>query len=429
MTRGSSDRRLLVIGLDGMPYRLIEAMAEQGVMPHLRDLISVGSFHQMSSSIPEVSCVSWSSIITGTNPGEHGIYGFTDLMPGGYGICFPNYASLAVPPFWETQPGRKAVILNVPSTYPARELNGVHVAGFVAPKLEKAVYPASLLPKLEELGYRIDVDSQKGHRSIELFLEDLNDTLDARVRLAEHLWDDLPWTTFMLVFTGTDRLGHFLWDAYEDESHPHHGAFLDHLSRVDSAIGLFVDRIGRDGGVLVLSDHGFERLRVDVAVNALLVEHGYLRFGEGNPHLTAITSDSSAFALDPGRIYVHTEERFPRGGVDSEDHDRVVGELTTLFTGLEIDGRRVIRSIYRRRELFHGPLIDSAPDLVLVANEGFNLKAGFRSASITAQGPFTGKHSQPDAFLIVRGAEDGSVPARPDVVDIAGIIDHVLQGG
>jgi len=424
-----SDRRLLVVGLDGIPYRLIAAMTAKGVMPNLRDLVSVGCFRQMSSSIPEVSCVSWSSIITGENPGEHGIFGFTDLMPGGYGVRFPNYTSLAVPPFWERDPDRAAVIVNVPSTYPARPMNGVHIAGFVAPNLDKAVYPADLLPMLRELGYRIDVDSQLGHSSIGLFLEDLNGALEARIRVAERFWDGRAWSTFMLVFTGTDRLGHFLWDAYEDEDHPHHGAFLEHLSRVDEAIGRFVDRLGDRGAVVVLSDHGFERLHAEIAVNAVLAKHGYLRFSEGRTHLTAITGDSVAFALDPGRIYLHHERRFPRGGVSHEDVDRVTDELAALFAELKVEGQRVVRSIHRKEELYRGPLLDAAPDLVLVADEGFNLKAGFKATSIATRGPFAGKHSQPDAFLIARGAEDGAIPARPDVVDVVGIIEHMLQGG
>ena len=429
MTSVRSDRRLLILGLDGIPHRLIEEMAAQGVMPNIADLIGEGSLRSMTSSIPEISSVSWSSIITGKNPGEHGIFGFTDVMPGGYGIRFPNYASLAVPPFWEVHEERHAVIVNVPSTYPARPMHGVHVAGFVAPKLEKAVYPADLVPALRDAGYRIDVDSQLGHRSAGLFLDDLNAALAARIRIAEHLWEERPWSTFMLVFTGTDRLGHFLWDAYEDEDHPHHGAFLDHLKRVDAAIGRFVDRLGPEDAVVVLSDHGFERLRAEVAVNAVLIEHGLLRLEGDKPHLTAIAEDSVAFALDPGRLYVHTAGRFPRGKVSIDDRDRVVDELVSLFGALEVEGRPVIRSIHRRDEIYHGALVEAAPDLVLVASEGFNLKAGFKAKTIVTEGPFAGKHSQPDAFLLVRGADEKEIPSKPDVVDVVGVIDHLLQGG
>src|SRR2546426_7790909 len=54
--------------------------------------------------------------------------------------------------------GKRSVVMNVPNTYPARALNGLLVSGFVAVNLERAVYPATLLPRLKDDGYRIDVD-------------------------------------------------------------------------------------------------------------------------------------------------------------------------------------------------------------------------------------------------------------------------------
>ena len=60
-------------------------------MPHFGALAEGGVFTPMESSIPEVSSVAWSSVITGTNPGEHGVYGFTDIAPGTY-RTFPQRA-------------------------------------------------------------------------------------------------------------------------------------------------------------------------------------------------------------------------------------------------------------------------------------------------------------------------------------------------
>ncbi|MFC2105119.1 alkaline phosphatase family protein [Candidatus Bipolaricaulota bacterium] len=423
-----NSRQILIIGLDGMPYRLIRDMASSGVMQNTEELIRSSRLQPMESSIPEVSCVSWSSIITGKNPGEHGIFGFTDIMPRSYGLRFPNYASLAAQPFWETHQDRRAVILNVPSTYPARAMNGIHVAGFVVPRIEKAVYPLEVLDSLQESDYRVDVNARKGHESIPLFLEDLEKTLSARIALAEKLWEE-DWLTFMLVFTGTDRLGHFLWEAYEDERHSNHADFLEHLRKIDRAIGRFVDRLDKDAGIIMLSDHGFERLRAEVHVNRVLQDYGFLSLDRDKQGFSGIQSQSRAFALDPGRIYIHTEGKYPRGSVTAKQREAIVREIYTLFEELKVEGRPAVRDIYRREDIYVGARVDDAPDLVLVGDRGISLRAGLDQPSGDRESPFTGKHSQSDAFLLVCGLSETVVIENANVTDVVGIIDHMIEGG
>ena len=63
-------------------------------MPNLEKLKQDGILKRMTVSIPDNSAVSWSSIMTGENPGEHGIFGFTDLIPNTYTLRFPNSNNL-----------------------------------------------------------------------------------------------------------------------------------------------------------------------------------------------------------------------------------------------------------------------------------------------------------------------------------------------
>ncbi|MCM8763360.1 MAG: alkaline phosphatase family protein [Candidatus Omnitrophica bacterium] len=133
-------RRIVIIGLDGVPYELIKELSEKGVMPSTREIIEGGIFKKMRSCLPEVSCVAWSSIITGKNPAEHGIFGYTDLAANSYELRFSNFCDLKAIPFWELLPSR-SVIINVPATYPVRKINGVHISGFVSVDIKKSVYP------------------------------------------------------------------------------------------------------------------------------------------------------------------------------------------------------------------------------------------------------------------------------------------------
>jgi len=135
--------RVILIGLDGTPYGLIQQLINNGIMPNLGRLMRDGQCVPMRSSLPPVSSVAWSSVITGSNPGKHGIFGFTDLEPMSCKYKFPMLSDLKAEPFWETlnRRGIKTVVINVPATYPAPQVDGLLISGFVVPDFEHAVYP------------------------------------------------------------------------------------------------------------------------------------------------------------------------------------------------------------------------------------------------------------------------------------------------
>lgn len=419
--------KTVIIGLDGVPYGMIENFARNGVMPNMGELISHGIFKKMQSSIPEISSVAWSSIITGKNPAEHGIFGFIDLFDGSYKMRFPNFNDLKGRPFWEDQSGQ-SVIVNVPSTYPVRQMDGVHISGFVSIDFEKSVHPQSLIPQLQEFDYRLDVDSSKAHSSMDLFLSDLDKTLDARIETYRYLWDNVDWQTFMFVFTGTDRLMHFLWEAYEDENHKYHNVFLEHFAKIDKVIGEISDCLSDNDLLIMLSDHGFERFDYDVYISHVLKEAGFLQFKDGQDiTLNNITDDIKAFVLDPSRIYLNFKGKYPCGTVTASEGEDVLCQLEEQFSGLEMNGRKVIRDIYRKHQIFSGPYLDEAPDMVLVSNEGFNLRGNLKAPQLFDKGIFTGKHTHDTAFLLIKGLLDNSiVPEYPSVEEVKGIIESNL---
>jgi predicted AlkP superfamily phosphohydrolase/phosphomutase len=301
----------------------------------------------------------------------------------------------------------------------------------VALNINKAVYPRELVPKLTEMDYQIDVDSRKAHKSMDLFLRDLDKTLKARIKVYGYLWHNQKWDTFMLVFTGTDRLFHFLWNAYEDPSHTYHEAVLDHFRQIDNIIGEIRETMDEQDNLILLSDHGFEGLETEVNINFYLKQHGLLTLKDGKEeNLSNIDRPTKAFALDPTRIYVNLAGKYPEGSVNQKDKERLIQELIPLFESLEIDGRKVIKRIFRAREIYRGPYLNQAPDLVLLSNKGLNLKASIKAKKVVEKGIFTGKHSQQDAFLVVKGKEnDGLVQQMPKVEDIVTIIHSLEEKG
>ena len=420
--------RTVIIGIDGVPFGLLDDLAEKGVMPNFAALKDEdeGVFIPMKSSIPDISSVSWSSVITGKNPGEHGIYGFTELIKGTYTISFPNFRNLKTPAFWQTREDKSYVILNVPSTYPAKELNGVHIAGFVSPDLERAVYPPSYLDTLRDMNYRVDVDSGYAHKSMRLFLSDLFKTNAIRIKAYRYFWDKFDWDVFMLVFTGSDRLEHFLWHAYEDENHEYHDKFLQYFKEVDIAIGEIAASINEAHQLIMLSDHGMELIKTNVNVNSYLASEGFLVLPDKpkpGERYKNIREGTEAFALDPARICLNREGKYPNGSVKRSEEEDIIASLISAFEDLKYNGEKVIKRVYRKEEIYHGEQFEHAPDLVLLSNPGFNLKGNISAENVFEEPDIIiGKHTYEDAFLYVRHNKD-LVPDKPTVEDVRKIIE------
>lgn len=429
-----NNNRTVIVGLDGVPYDLLNHLADAGIMPFTKKLISGGTFRKMQSTVPEVSSVAWSSIITGVNPAEHGIFGFTDLALNTYRLTFPNFDDLRCSPFWHRNQKARYVIINTPSTYPARALNGILISGFVALRLERAVYPESVIPDLKSMGYKIDVDSQKAHESLELFIKDLKNTNEARIAAYRHFWTR-EWDVFMFVFTGTDRLMHFLWDSHEDKKQAFYQEFMDYFKRIDEIVGEMLCDINDKDNFVMLSDHGFEKLEKDVYVNNILQKEEFLKLPQAagadgrNFNISNMDYSTRAFALEPSRIYINLIDKYPRGNVTQKDREYVIRDIEDLFKDLECDDEKVIARIYRKEEIYEGPHLDRAPDLALVGNKGFNLKASLVSKEFFSKDIFTGKHTRDNAFLLVnRRCGENVIPIYPNVRDVIGIINR-LNGG
>jgi predicted AlkP superfamily phosphohydrolase/phosphomutase len=401
--------RVCVIGLDGVPHGLLLDLARKGVMSSLGRIIDSGHLHKMRASLPEISAVSWTDFMTGTNSGTHGIFGFTDLKPRSYEVRYPNYQDIKAPPFWDTlaERGVKSIIINQPSTYPARPLNGVLISGFVAVELAKAVYPLQHKAVLEQMGYQIDIDTLKARENVTVLWDELIKTLMGRQKALNYYWEE-EWDYFELVLTGTDRLHHFLWSAYENPSHPHHQNFLEYYRQIDRLINKiyssFRKTAGDEENIFFLSDHGFTGIKQELYLNAWLEKEKFLKFTNNAPKgLEDISPKSTAFALDPGRIYINIKDKFPQGSVKPGDAKAVKDEIIRRLSRLEFEGQKVIRNVFTAREVYSGPLVNKGSDLIVHSEPGFDLKGSIKRREIFGRTPgLQGMHTRDDAFFLAK---------------------------
>jgi len=424
---GDGARPVVVIGLDGTPYSFLKTELDAGNLPHLGSLFSGGRLSRMETEIPAISSVAWASFMTGVNPGVHGIFGFTDRRPGTYELSFPNYSSLRAEPLWDrlSREGGRCCVLNVPSTYPARPLNGVLVSGFVAPNLEKAVYPREAYDYLSRSGYRVDADASLARESLDALLEDLHDTLEKRREAILHFYRRENWDFFMSVFTGTDRLHHFLWRHYEEDDPVYKPEFMRYYQRLDEIVGEIFSLLPEGAARFMLSDHGFCSIRSEVYLNALLKEGGLLSFRNEEPKTIADIDPVStqAYCLDPGRISLNLAGREPGGIVKPGMAAQLTESITRMLLELKDpqSGAPVIAGVRRGSEIYSGPQAKFGPDLVAVPHDGYDLKGRMTKEVFMSGGPLSGMHTHDDAFVFV--AEETAVESPAHIRDLASRIE------
>jgi predicted AlkP superfamily phosphohydrolase/phosphomutase len=399
--------RVFVLGLDGLPYTLATRFAESGVMARLGRLMDQDQAVQIDSVYPTVSNVAWACFQTGKNPGKFGIFGFAEVdrqmrlrLPNGSDLRGETLEELA----WRA--GRRVISLGIPTAYPPRHINGLMVGGFLAPSLEKAVWPPERAAQLEALGYKLDIDPIRARQDPGYFRRELLEAFDGRRRTAEALLGE-DWDLFILHVMETDRINHFLYGQWDGGQPEAARFFEDFYRRVDDLVGLVAGRLSPGDLLLILSDHGFCTIRAEVELNRWLMRQGLLRLAgdPGREMFAAVSDESIAFALVPGRVHILRRDAWDRGAVAPEDYERVRQDLMARLTALTdpATGQPVCRKVFRREEVFAGPYLDRAPDILIDPADGYDLKAALSDGEVFSRSPLTGMHTFSDALAFARG--------------------------
>lgn len=264
-------------------------------------------------------------------------------------------------------------------------------------------------------GYKLEADTSRKNRDLGFLLSELRQTLASRLHALDLLWTDLSWDLFVHVFTETDRLFHFYMDAVLHDTHPHHMECMRFLADWDAAIGIFLDKydaLPEPKRLMVLADHGFTEIKTEICLNTWLKHQGLLSLTgqpSGGWDSTVISPDTMAFALDPGRIYVHMRDRFSRGRVTAAEKETLLDTIRNGLEHLTWNGEQVMEHIYTAEDLYPGATPSQLPDLICRARPGFDLKAKFDRNEVFGLHGRTGTHTVEGAIFL---DTDGSRPER-----------------
>lgn len=283
-------RRILVIGLDGATFDVINPLINEGLMPNVKKLIGKGAVGSLQSTIPPLSAPAWLSLATGIKPEKTGVFDFLNRQEDSFklhGVNSEAYHSRSV---WDylCQAGGRVGIFNYPLLRPTYKVKGFLTTGIGASPYEEFTFPKNLKQQLHKIAggrYEITVPYYNSrYENVDLFLKDLNRVFTKKVQATKFLLRSKKWDLFWVVFSETDWLQHIMW-RHIDRDHPlyesahsakHAQSFKEFWNNIDESIGQFCSIVNDDTNVIILSDHGFGPNDQVFKLNAWLEKEGYL---------------------------------------------------------------------------------------------------------------------------------------------------------
>jgi predicted AlkP superfamily phosphohydrolase/phosphomutase len=202
------------------------------------------------------------------------------------------------------------------------------------------------------------------------------------------------------VFDITDRLQHMFFRYLEDD-HPanadkdrqrHRDAIRDLYKKMDDLVGRVMQRIPKDTVLMVMSDHGFKPFRRGVNLNTWLWRNGYLVLKD-RPTGALWYEDvdwtkTRAYAVGLGGVYLNLRGRRARGIVEpGEQEKRLRKELQDKLRELrdEEKDEPAVAQVYDLKELYRGPYVADAPDLLVGFRVGWRISWNCATGIIDAE--------------------------------------------
>lgn len=426
--------KVLVIGLDcAEPSLVFERF--HGRMPFVAALMEKGAHGPLTSTLPPITVPAWASMLTSRDPGQLGLYGFRNRASHGYEDLFIANSSHVRATTLYQHLGRArltSILLGVPLTYPPKPIRGLMVSSFLAPSKQAGItYPPGLVEELDRAAggdYIIDVPDFRTEDKDRL-LSDIYKMTQARFKAAGRLVATKPWDFFMMVEMGPDRLHHGFWRFHAadhrlyEPGHRHEHAIRDYYQALDAHVERLVGLAPAGTLVMIVSDHGARTMVGGFALNAWLMEKGYLKLKTTpaapaplRPEMidwpaTAAWGEGGYY----GRLFINVAGREPEGLVRPGEYEQVRARIAAELAALpDHEGRPMGNRAFRPQDIYR-EVGGVAPDLIVYFGD-----LAWRSVGLVGSGQplytFTNDTGPDDANhaaegLLVMGVKGGRLAA------------------
>ncbi|MGH2752942.1 MAG: alkaline phosphatase family protein, partial [Actinomycetota bacterium] len=222
--------RVLIIGWDGVDWKVLRPMLDAGELPNLEALIGRGAHGDCLSTVPSHSWCAWPSFMTGLNPAGHGVFDILEHKPGASRRLPVTYRSIKARTIFDdlSAAGRTTLALNIPLTFPTPDIKGKVIGGGVLPASRSYTHPPELQQELDaNAPFPVNGMSWTTFRNRpEAFLEECAEITAKRQKTFEYLLDTTEWDFATVVYVSTDRIQHCLME-YVAPEHPRYEELKD----------------------------------------------------------------------------------------------------------------------------------------------------------------------------------------------------------
>jgi predicted AlkP superfamily phosphohydrolase/phosphomutase len=458
--------RSFLIGLDGATFDVLDPIMQEGVMPALREFIGGGVRADLRTVVPALTPPAWTSLMTGRSPGHHGIFDFfTKESPDSYYFHVSSAQDVRAETLWSiaNREGRRCTILNFPMTFPAPDVQGNVVPGWMPwRQLRLGCRPADLFDRIKKLpGFEareLSMDLSPEAKAVQgCRLEELEEWVSFYIRrerqwlrIVEMLEREDPSDLTAILFDGVDKIQHLCWrfidPAYRSPEPSEREArirslCLEYYRQLDEILARIFAMSGPGDTTFIASDHGFGAQTGTFFVNSWLEKQGYLAWakdagpeagGSGDLGMEQLARHVYLLDWEKTRAYVPTPSGngiyIVRSGMSSSEYEDLRAALVRdLREVRDENGVPVVSRIFTSDEVFSGPCQDLSPDVTVELRDGGLVSILDSDAVFRTRAEPIGAH-RPQGVFLARGPgyRKGAKVEELSILDVAPSILHGL---
>lgn len=438
------NKKVIIIGLDSStPQLMFDKWLD--LQPNIKKLIQGGVYGPLMSCIPAITIPAWMSMVTSKTPGELGCYGFRNRKNHSYDELFlASSAMIKEDTVWDilSRHDKKVIVVGVPPSFPPKAVNGCLISCFLTPDADtNFTYPAELKSEIQQaIGkYLFDVTKFRTEDKDD-FIKQVYELVDNRFATFKYLLEHKGWDFAMMVEMGVDRIHHGMW-KYTDPAHhkyepgnKYENVIRDYYAYIDQKIGTILDIIDQDTIVMVVSDHGMQRMDGGICFNDWLIQEGYLVLKQPvPPQPIQLKNDMIDWSKTRvwgsggyyGRLFINVAGREPQGIVPMEDYEKFRTELQAKIAQIPGPDLHTLNCRAFKPEEIYPRVKGIPPDLIVYFGKLFWRSVGtVGNPSIWTYendtGPDDANHAQQGVFVMnAQNQHHGQLVSHLNIMDVA----------